>query len=488
MFADANKIKELCAQDFNLFSALVLGDHFRYDFPDLYIELFELIKTSATQERNFDKFAFGIPRGFAKTTWAKLLVTWLILHTDKKFIGIAGTNIALAENIIADIWEFLTCPNIKNVYGDITATTIENTKEKKVFKYNLRTVALVGVGANGNPRGWNIANNRPDFLLMDDIQSRACAESDIETKALHRWIFSTFLYTASPYGCTTLFLGNMYPGKNSILQMLTANPAWTSIVVGGILASGESLWEELYPIAQLKQAYQEAVASGTEAYFAAEILNDNEAQVSFDFTSRDFAPLPYQDTEPILSKYIVIDPSGRKRSSNKTVIAQFDVWEGTPVLTHIITGIFDPQQTIVKAIELAIETQTATICIEDVNYQETLIFWFEKTLQQLKIEGIILQPINPRGQSKTTRIREAVLAIKSGKTLIHPRCRAQVFNEIRNWRPTKTNNEDDILDVVAYGGQVLISLGETLPILLDASDTPKSVDLPTFNSMLPLYA
>ena len=467
MYLDRAEVRAICEKDFNFFAALVLGDAFQFDFPQLYVELFNLVKISASKPRDFSKFAFGIPRGFAKTTWAKLVIAWLILNANKKFAGIAAANMTLAEALISDIWEMLTSPNIKQIYGDFEVSAIENSKGRKIFRYENKTIAILGVGAQGSPRGWNIANSRPDILLLDDVQTRECAESDHETQALHRWIFSTFLYTASPFGCTTIFLGNMYPGKNSILKMLEQDSNWTSVVVGAILSNNESLWEELFPIAQLKQAYEQAKSSGTLKYFYAEILNDNEAQQAIDFTVRDFGPVP--EDEVFLSSFIVIDPSGRKLRSDKTVIALFGVLDGKPVLRQLILGVFDPKQTITKAVELAVQTSTATICVENVSYQDSLLFWFEELINEFRIEGLNIIPISPNKRAKSVRIREAITLLKTQEILVHPVCQAQVYDEIYNWKPNKANNKDDILDVLAYSRQILVEHGSKFPMLLEHS-------------------
>ena len=69
----------------------------------------------------------------------------------------------------------------------------------------------------------------------------------------------------------------MYPTQGSILRKLKDNPYWTKFIVGGILADGTSLWEELQPIQQLLLEYQNDVASGNGDIFLAEVLNDETA-------------------------------------------------------------------------------------------------------------------------------------------------------------------------------------------------------------------
>ncbi|MCS6997753.1 MAG: hypothetical protein NZ533_12610, partial [Casimicrobiaceae bacterium] len=137
-------------------------------------------------------------------------------------------------------------------------------------------------------------------------------------------------------------------------------------------------------------------------------------------------------------------------------------------------------------LELALSYNCASICIEAVAYQETLIFWFEELIEQFNIEGICLYPINPRKQSKTARIRDAILQLKSGDILVYPKLQAQVYRQISNWKPARTHNEDDILDVLAYSRQVLQEHGDSFPLLLSDNSKEFSARCVTSSELFPL--
>lgn len=455
MHVKLEEIKEAAREDFNTFAALVLGDEFHFDFPPEYIALAEKIIASSHEPRDFSKFGVGLPRGFAKTTWAKILICYLLCFSTKRFIGIAAANETMATNVIGDIWNFLQAPNIKAIFGDCTADVIQNSKELKQFRFCNRTIVIAGVGANGSPRGWNINNSRPDFLLMDDVQTRDCAASDADTARLFTWIFATFLYTRSPFGCTTLFLGNMYPGKNSVLQKLSELKNWTTFIVGGILADGTSLWEELFPIKLLMDDYSDAVEAGREDIFLSEILNSNAALQKIPFTPDKFKPVPGLPDELPQAKFLIIDPSGEGKKSDATAIGLFYLWEGKPALRKIDTGSMSPKETILRALTLALNEGATVIAVENVSYQATLLFWFNEFCAQAGIEGLSLVPINPKGRSKPNRIKLGINQIVAGEIFVYPEVQVPVYNEIKVYAPASKTNVDNILDIVAYAPDVV---------------------------------
>src|SRR3990167_1530741 len=65
--------------DFNFFAALCMPDICIYHLPDFYIAAW-LILTSRSEDTagKLVRFALGLPRGHAKTTFIKVLICWLI--------------------------------------------------------------------------------------------------------------------------------------------------------------------------------------------------------------------------------------------------------------------------------------------------------------------------------------------------------------------------------------------------------------------------
>src|SRR6476620_9516530 len=90
--ADIEAIKARAAIDFNFFAGLVVPQLMRTLFPAFYLSLFTLLTTLNPDPYFLMRFALGLPRGFAKTTFLKILVCWLIVHDRNHFILVIGST------------------------------------------------------------------------------------------------------------------------------------------------------------------------------------------------------------------------------------------------------------------------------------------------------------------------------------------------------------------------------------------------------------
>lgn len=449
--ADTAEAIELSRHDFNFFAALVNPDEFRYLFPSFYLTLFGLLTEF---KESVQRFAIGIPRGFAKTTFVKLLCVWYILFTHKKFILVVGASEKLALNTIADICDMLSSWNIRMLFGDWQARMEEDTKEQKVFYFRGRDIILKGIGAGTAVRGINRKSARPDVMLMDDVQKREDAESPDMANDLIKWILGTLMMARSNEGCTYIYVGNMYP-KNCILDKLRKDPTWTSFVVGGLLADNSSLWEELKPAAELLAEYASLTALGHAEIFVSEILNctEFEAISGIDLNKIPACPEYYMETEPEGS-YILIDPSSGKKDGDDCTITHYSVVDGIDIMDHVESGTYTPLETILTALQMGIANGTRLVCVEDVAYQSTLLFWFTHVANEQGISGFQFQPVSPKNQAKNNRIKKGLLRFLAGEMYLHPRVRSLYLDQARSWDPLKTNNKDDIIDPPGYCAEV----------------------------------
>lgn len=449
--ADTAEAIELSRHDFNFFASLVNPDEFRYLFPSFYLTLFGLLTEFATA---IQRFAIGIPRGFAKTTFVKLLCVWYILFTHKKFILVVGASEKLALNTVADICDMLSSWNIRMLFGDWQAKMEEDTKEQKVFYFRGRDIILKGIGAGTAVRGINRKSARPDVILMDDVQKREDAESPDLADALLKWILGTLMMARSNEGCTYIYLGNMYP-KNCILDKLRKDPTWTSFVVGGLLADNTSLWEELKPAKELLAEYASLTALGHAEIFVSEILNctEFEAISGLDLNKMPEPPEYYLDTEPEGS-YILIDPSSGKKDGDDCTITHFSVVDGVDIMDKVESGTFTPLETIQQALQMGIDNGTRLICVEDVAYQSTLLFWFTHIANEQGITGFEFHPVSPKNVAKNNRIKKGMLRFLAGEMYLHPRVRSLYMDQARSWDPLIINNKDDIIDPPGYCQEV----------------------------------
>ena len=109
---DSNQVIELARQDPDFLSAMAMPEVFEYQWPPVFIAAWAWILAKLALTRDFSKLALGLPRGFGKTTLVKLMILYIVLFTDRKFVLILSNNQTLANNIIADVADMLSEPNI----------------------------------------------------------------------------------------------------------------------------------------------------------------------------------------------------------------------------------------------------------------------------------------------------------------------------------------------------------------------------------------
>jgi len=163
---------------------------------------------------------------------------------------------------------------------------------------------------------------------------------------------------------------------------------------------------------------------------------------------------------------IIIDPSLGKKKGDDLGIGAFLIYDGVPILRELIVKKLDPGQTIQQATFMAVKYSMQLIICEGGAYQATLIFWFNQVYAQLGVTGINVGEITTGGMQKNARIQEGLKNVLSGKILLHKSIRSQVIYQITQWNPLKTNNKDEILDLLAYIYKAIEIFPDWMPLLI----------------------
>lgn len=453
---ETSEIIEACRVDIDFLAAMAMPDVYRYGFSSTHKVAWQIL-TSGEQDasKKFLQLALGIPRGHAKTTLIKLFILWCILFTNRKFLLITCAIELHASNIIADVCKMLEEPNITSVFGDYRSGRETDTKTLKKFFFRERDIVLFGIGAGGAVRGANLNNERPDLIVMDDIQTREDAQSPIISKDLMDWMVGTLMKSKSQTRCLFLFAGNMFPTPHSILKQLKTNSTWIKFISGAILADGKALWPEHRPLPDLLEELHNDMAMGRAHIFFAEVMNDTEVGINSSVDYSKFPPWSWGSYDTPQGKFLIIDPSQGK-GKDHDVIMRCEVYDGVIGIRNVIEEGFSPKNLILKALIEAIQNQVYVIAIESMAYQSTLLFWFEEVCKEHGISGISFLPIYTNTVSKNSRIQKIIQAMQSGTEMVlHPDIRSTVQAQIKDWNPLKRDNVDDILDAASNAPKVL---------------------------------
>lgn len=456
----SQQVHDAAKESLDFLAALAMPLIFKYHFPPVFLSVWTWLLEYVSKSRDFSQLALGLPRGFGKTVLMKLFILYCILFTQKKFILVICENESKGVNIISDVIDMLEEPNIKAVFGDWQTGVEVNQQKLKKFGFRGRNIILMAAGAESGIRGITLKNERPDVMLFDDIQSRENADSQIQADNLMRWMVGTAMKAKSPHGCLFLFVANMYPTKWSILRNLKSNPNWFKFIAGGILADGTSLWEDLQPVKQLFKEFQNDLAMGRPEIFYAEVLNDENASSNNLIDLSLLPALPYSPGDISAGNFVIIDPSNNKERSDNTAIGYFEVFDGYPVLRELINEKLSPGDTIRKALDLCFRFNCRLVAVESVAYQASLCYWFQFICSQLGVQGIEAVEVYPGGYSKNSRILNMLKSYAKGECFVSPECKTEVHLQITQFNPLRTDNVDDVLDLLCYAPKVIELYGD----------------------------
>lgn len=457
-----------CKIDLNFLASLAISTIFTSFFPPVYIALWGLLVEKCGIDNIF-RLLLGLPRGHAKTTFIKLFVLFIILFTNRQFILIICASSPKAENFLADISDMLDEPNIIGVFGDWRAAIETDTKTLKKFSFMGRDIIIAATG-QGSIRGINIKHRRPDVIVMDDAQDKENAESPVESHKMLTWLQSTVMKLRDPVRCFFLYIGNKYkvaPDCVCVFDKLEKNPLWIHVVTGAILEDGQPLWPELHSLDSLMEEFENDFNMGTPEIFLAEIMNDTEINLNalIDLTKVPFNPFE-EEGEQVLcqGRCVIIDVATNKIGADDTVLGLHGVYPdavstnntGVKVVLEMMEfGSLSPLATIQHALQMCFTHGANVIGVESTAYQSSLLFWFNHVCEELGIgQGLHFVELTPQG-NKTKRILQYLKQLLRGEVYLALKCREPMFNEALSFKPAKTNNDDNKLDMASYWQQMI---------------------------------
>lgn len=479
---------EGCRQ-LNWLAPVALPDMVEYLFPPTYIYFWNRCTELASSIQGHHHLGLGIPRGFAKTVFLKLLILFCILFTTRKFILVVCASEELAQAIVADVVDALSHPNIRTLFGNWDAEVEQSRADTKIFNFRGRFITFKAVGQGTSFRGISRKFTRPDVIIFDDAQTKANAMSKSQARDFASWMYGTAMKASHKRNCFFLYVGNMYPKLlieeatadhpaiyGCMLRNLKDNPDWETIIVGAITADGESLWEDLQPLEHLLAEYARDTRAGQAAVFLTEVMNDDSAQDLGMFDPTKVPAYPFLLDTQCQGQFLMIDPSLGKKKSDQQVVGHFKVIDGKLVLWELKTLQVSAPQLVSTVIDYCISEGIPAIFAESYGYQATLITWFDKYLEELGITEIQVIEITRGRQSKVSAILSMLKEVMDGTLLLSPLCRSTLYSEVRGYDPLLANPVDDNLDVASYGQLCLATDPDAVrSYLWTTYDTPTNV-------------
>jgi predicted phage terminase large subunit-like protein len=229
------------------------------------------------------------PREFGKSSFAwELLSSWNVLHGRYQFVMYIAETIEKAEkNLSINVVETIKAHPLLMMNIEILKQTKSN------FFYRNKTTGkkfyVTAHGAGQNLRGMRMQTNRPDFVIIDDIEDTERVQSPVQRQKLKTWFWAD----VNPLGkdARFFFVGTMLHEDCLLANLMEEPPMdhklgtpWETRRYGVIDDLGNSVWPEKYSDDWIDAKRREFIRAGELHRFNTEYLNVPVAKSDRAFT------------------------------------------------------------------------------------------------------------------------------------------------------------------------------------------------------------
>jgi len=355
------------------------------------------------------------------------------------------------------------------------------------------------IGPGTDPRGLIVDNNRPTFLLCDDLETkvpgRYCVLSKETRERLERWFFADLIPSLDPKA-NILFLGTPLH-KDALLEKLN----WDSITIPIITEDGKSAWPSRFPLASkdpevlsIAKIRKDLTDSGYSDVFWQEYLcvaQNRERQffkaedfryfsgvewaaetkyVTYKLARGDLRELVRKPLNIILTdgtkipientvRYTTTDPASDGKNRTAIVTCAYDS-AGNRYILEIRVGRWGPFDKSVKCVAAQKEFEPLGFGVEKAGGLNDL---FDSLDEAQKATGVRINivPHTTGGIAKNIRIANLEPSYRTGHNYhnMSDVMTAMLEAQLAAFDIDIDSDEDDIMDALAY--QVRFSTGKS---------------------------
>lgn len=397
----------------------------RYFFPHV-IKSSELVDVHVQfcEWMGNDETGAGImPRGHAKTTWARIKLIHDIVYKKESFIVFVGDALSSAKRSLnfCRIQLESNTP-LRDVYGNIVPRFSPKTKKHWNDEQLDCTngVVCLAIGALKG-RGLNIDGGRPTKALIDDMEDKERVKSEAQRQKLREWMYDTLMPamdretgkikmigTVLHFDCLVLEFYKKFGGiRRAAIEDENGEPS----------LDGKPIWWFMEDLEKIKKQI------GSFA-FAQEYMNDpstdENSDVKMSWIKRvDHVKLVDGQNKQLYYIFSALDPSvGQSQTSDESAIATVALKIGADDVDITVLscehGRWNLPRTIDECKRVFDRYHHKEFGIEVVAFQEHLRELVSKS-------GIPAKPIKVH-KDKRARLQEIVGYIEYGNIKFAPNC------------------------------------------------------------------
>lgn len=238
----------LCDQSFGLFCLYYFSDYFKYALAPYHYDFFQ--DCHDLEQGMIREVAWIAFRESGKTSITKLFIIWLIAYSKRKYINVDSFDKENAERILFDVaFEMVNNKRLQADFGVLFAKSrgIDEIKQNRINNFVTENgVRVEAHSTQESVRGRLHLNQRPDVLILDDIETNKTRDSEAYTKQVADHI-SEAMAGMSVDGFM-LYLGNFITEHGNINKLFERAKHDPAIRVRNIpvVIDGKPAWEGKY--------------------------------------------------------------------------------------------------------------------------------------------------------------------------------------------------------------------------------------------------
>jgi hypothetical protein len=451
-------LKLVLQQSAEAFFHFNLGEALTQEIPPIHTSLWALLTNPEVAQQ-----LFAIPRGFSKTTLAKLAVIYLFTYADFSFCVYVSSTASAASAAASDIMDFFRADHYQTLFGAVDI--IKDSPSEGWFEFTIhdwqgkkKHCIIRSRGAGQQVRGLNQKNRRPDCAVVDDLEDNDNTNTPELQKKIDLWFYGPFIKCLAKNKKTKLiWIGNIIR-KTTLLARRSKDAAWNPVVFGAMVFDKEtnelqSLWPEMFPLSELLEDLALYRREGNTEIWMCEMMNmPGTGEAGFSAESVLYQNVGQRDD--YIGTFITIDPafSEKPESDDASVVCHGIRRTGQGQILEQETGRAREEDIYNIAVRMAQKWGAWTWGIEANAAQKLLIPLFSTYAASAGILNKInfVPVITTRAQSKKARIQAWVNSMES-KDYAVPEDDIEITTAILNYDLTKLNQKDDLLDCCAMG-------------------------------------
>lgn len=419
--------------------------------PEFHHELWELCCLNELW------VAVAAPRGHAKSTAVTHAFTLaLLLFRIRSFGMIISDTEGQATNFLADIaMEFRDNDKLKQLFGFKRFLTDNSTEIELEFNDGHKC-CLVAKGSGQKVRGTKWNQQRPGFVICDDLENEEIVMNKESRKKFSDWFYGSVIPMMSDNGIIRVVGTILHMG--SLLESLLNDPEWKSARFRAHNDDfSEILWKEKFSKERLQKIRRGYINKGFPEGYSQEYLNNPIDESTAYFRVDDL--LPIIDPTQHMKYYAAVDLaiSQRERADFTVIIVVGKTSDGMLKVVDVRRGRWDTFTIVEEIFAVHLKYRPELFTIETGTLEKAI----GPVLHEEMLKRDVFPSMNPMrpDADKLSRARSINYRMRAGGV---------EFDKEASWYPDfeaellafPRGEHDDQVDALAWIGLTLESQTE----------------------------